>query len=773
MSETNRTHASGKAKMLERAAAELKSVIVLPLVVFTVREWRSKREAVENTIFAQSWSRAPMVVRSSALIEDNRHASAAGKFSTVLNVSGKISFNTAVEKVRESYGSEANDLDEILVQPMLVGSLCSGAATSLDISGGGRYRVVSWSMGASTNTITSGQDGEFHTWWGLPGEASNSNVGLIEKVQRCIAEIETKMNLEVFEIEFGVNKNENLVLFQLRELASQVEKAVAFEEKLEEVRITALNIASRSARILGNGVLLGAMSDWNPAELIGIRPRPLARSLYEYLVTDEAWSERRAKYGYRDLTNTSLMFDLAGHAFIDVRASLTSLVPAQLPEELAVRLVNAYCALLREEPAQHDKIEFNIAVSCTSFFTSHRLSAYAKLGLSSDDINQIVAALSTMTQRLCSAQLVDEECSHIDQMIALRSSALPPNPLDQAVKLIENSLHFGTVPFGGLARCAFVATEILRSAEAHGILGDGFVDLFFGQLSLPTTTMRDDFASLPFEVFLRRYGHLRPGTYDIRHKRYDEAPEYYFPHSRQASLLAAKRTPEMDTKAVAALTIAFRQIGLHLEGNTFLEFTRKAVEGREWAKFEFSRNISDALKILTEWGKSAGFNREDLADIVWADVRHAAGKSEVDATVFLQSRIERNRQLLESQRPIKLPVLMTSASDCNAFEVESSIPNFVTQLRIVGETALIDNGDDPDGAIVMIEQADPGYDWIFSRKILGLVTAFGGANSHMAVRALEAGIPAAIGCGMNEYKRLAKFRIIELDASTQCVRGVA
>ena len=36
--------------------------------------------------------------------------------------------------------------------------------------------------------------------------------------------------------------------------------------------------------------------------------------------------------------------------------------------------------------------------------------------------------------------------------------------------------------------------------------------------------------------------------------------------------------------------------------------------------------------------------------------------------------------------------------------------------------------------IVLIENADPGYDWIFSKNIKGLITKNGGINSHMSIR---------------------------------------
>ena len=49
------------------------------------------------------------------------------------------------------------------------------------------------------------------------------------------------------------------------------------------------------------------MPDWNPAEIIGIKPKPLALSMYRELVTDHVWSENRKIYGYHDLSQFHLM----------------------------------------------------------------------------------------------------------------------------------------------------------------------------------------------------------------------------------------------------------------------------------------------------------------------------------------------------------------------------------------------------------------------------------------------------------------------------------
>ena len=69
------------------------------------------------------------------------------------------------------------------------------------------------------------------------------------------------------------------------------------------------------------------------------------------------------------------------------------------------------------------------------------------------------------------------------------------------------------------------------------------------------------------------------------------------------------------------------------------------------------------------------------------------------------------------------------------------------------------------GAIVCIASADPGYDWLFSHSIGGLVTAWGGVNSHMAIRAGELGLPAVLGAGEALYQRWSTAKRVHLDCA--------
>ena len=51
---------------------------------------------------------------------------------------------------------------------------------------------------------------------------------------------------------------------------------------------------------------------------------------------------------------------------------------------------------------------------------------------------------------------------------------------------------------------------------------------------------------------------------------------------------------------------------------------------------------------------------------------------------------------------------------------------------------------------------------LFSHGIKGLITKFGGSNSHMAIRCLELEIPAIIGMGEKKFNDLRSKRFYRL-----------
>ncbi len=643
--------------------------------------------------------------------------------------------------------------------------------------------MVTWAEGQATDAVTGGRVDGLRSWRGVnhtPGWDDHSVLG---PVLACLREIEEQFVFGGVEIEFGLDPAGQLVLFQVRELdTTSVIPADAFHGALERAAAAAEKTRIRDDRILGSGVLLGAMTDWNPAELIGLRPTPLAWSLYDCVITSAAWCERRAEYGYMDMRGVSLMVDLAGHAFIDVRASLTSLTPGSLEPGVAGRLVHAYVERLREKPTLHDKVEFEVAVTCMAFDTSERLSAYVGRGLEQEDVGQIESALRALTDRLCCPKLIAGEVLLLEQLPLSRDEANGLPPLQRALRLWNDARSFGAVPFGGIARCSFVATQILRSATAAGLISDDDLRVFFGSLSLPSARMSGDLLCMPRAQFLSRYGHLRPGTYDIRSARYDEAFDRYFATpppvvGGSASYAdageASGSSGLMSPTAKAALERGLQSLGLARGASAFLSAAKLSIEWREWAKLAFTRNISDGLQAVTHWGLANGFITDELACLTCEDIERASHLCVADASSFLRGRISASKLKTDANRGIDLPVLIRSVEECFASETIEGQPNFVTRGRVIARVADVNAGDDPAGAIVALRNADPGYDWIFAQGVVGLITAFGGANSHMTVRALEAGIPAAIGCGPMSYERLIGFRVVELDAGARSIRGVA
>ncbi len=80
---------------------------------------------------------------------------------------------------------------------------------------------------------------------------------------------------------------------------------------------------------------------------------------------------------------------------------------------------------------------------------------------------------------------------------------------------------------------------------------------------------------------------------------------------------------------------------------------------------------------------------------------------------------------------------------------------------------------DISGKIVFIPSADPGYDFLFDKGIGGLVTQFGGMNSHMAIRCAELGLPAVIGVGEKNFQTWKKASCLEIDCRKKQVLPIA
>ena len=120
------------------------------------------------------------------------------------------------------------------------------------------------------------------------------------------------------------------------------------------------------------------MPDWNPAEIIGIKPRPLALSLYQELITNHIWAQHRKIYGYKDLSQFHLMTTFYGTPFVDVRIDFNSWLPNNIPNILSNKLINFYLKNFKQKKNFHDKVEFEILFTCFALNTEKKLMTNLK-----------------------------------------------------------------------------------------------------------------------------------------------------------------------------------------------------------------------------------------------------------------------------------------------------------------------------------------------------------------------------------------------------------
>lgn len=767
-----------KAETLERLTGVLSSASVLPLLRFSTADWRTKRNSVLGSIRSGGWSAKAVIVRSSALAEDGNASSHAGRYLSVPDVLGEQAIIAAVERVIGSYSDRPDEGDQVFLQPMLTGVRLAGVAFSAEPSSGAPYFVINYdSQSGTTSSVTKG-DGTTLKACYVCRERPESAATPIDRIVALVRELEALFENDRLDVEFALANDGTLYCLQVRPLAGARRSGITPELHSRALRNIHRALKERSAPhpyLHGSRSILGVMPDWNPAEIIGVRPRPLALSLYKDLVTDSIWAYQRDNYGYRNLRSFPLMASLNGLPYVDVRVDFNSFVPKDVSSELADKLVNYYIDRLAEMPSHHDKVEFEIVFSCYTLDLPRRLAPLHAHGLAPKECAALEESLRKLTNNIIHGEtglwLKDlDRIAHLEQAHrTVLGSDL--DPVSKVYWLLEDCKRYGTLPFAGLARAAFIAVQLLRSLVTVGILSEGDYESFMSSLDTVSSRMARDFNRLTKSAFLEIYGHLRPGTYDLLSARYDEDPDRYFDWSSQNGAQPAKRPPfALSLDQLRAAERALRAHRLDHDVLGLFEFIRRAIEGREHAKFVFTRSLSDALSILESLGRDCGLSREDMSFTDITAVRGLyAGSGDVGD--ILRASAASGREGYELTQSVILPPLLTDPSQVWTFEMPPSSPNFITLKRVTAQTVRFeDDSDDLRQKIVFLQSADPGYDWVFSRNIAGFVTMYGGANSHMAIRAGELGIPAVIGAGEVLYGRWSSHRTVELDCSSRQVR---
>lgn len=781
---------STKARTLDSLRGLLKISYICDSIFFTVRQWRDGCFGIIEKI-QQNFSPLEIIIRSSAKNEDATHATMAGAYKSFMSIDSRSNEKIidSVNEVIRSYGKYCHTYDEILIQPMLQNVSMSGVVFSYDLNTGAPYYVINYDdISGKTDTVTSGTSDTSRTLLIHRTHTDDICSSRFRALLEAIQEIESLSSFPGLDIEFAVTKDETIFIFQIRRLAVQENWNRNISNKidtsLKEIAGFLENRFQAKHDIAGDTSIFGEMPDWNPAEMIGPAPRPLSRSLYENLITNSVWAEARAEMGYRDLSGRPLMVNFGGRVYIDVRESFNSFLPKDIDPTIAEKLVCAWLERLKSNPELHDKIEFEVAITNYAFDFDQKIYPISNL-LSEGDIAKFKKSLKRFTNDIILEKRasIRQQLDRIDFLNNNRKALLKKcsqnNQMDIAKNLLNDCRIWGTKPFSILARDAFIAESFLRSIETMKILKTKRINSFRRSINTILTEFLISINALQKneikrEEFVDRFGHLRPGTYDILAIRYSkrEKMESFGPASFDSHQVS--NSFEFSDVEKESVNQALINEGFEFDSDVLFDFIRKAISGREYSKFIFSRNISDALELIAGWGVTIGLNREELSFLtinqIFQTLTHTFHKP---IETRLRNLSEEASKEYEITQALRLPYLISSIEDIYIVPLLKSRPNFITKKRLECPLHYLSGHEIqsscPDGHIILTERADPGHDWIFLNPIAGLITKYGGSNSHMAIRCAELGIPAAIGCGEQLFELLQQANRVLLDCGSKLV----
>lgn len=750
------------------------------MISFNFYSWKNHEEKILNKI-QQEFNPRKIIIRSSAIGEDSGNESLAGQFESVLNVNSKKreEIRNAVNRVFGSYRKkgELGFMNQVLVQFQAEDILFSGVIFSRGIINSSPYYIINYDSKGSTNSVTSGIEGKtIKISKFLPVEKIPKK---FRKLIVAIKEIEKLVSNKGLDIEFGINKKGEVIIFQVRPITT---KKTNINEEVIERRLKSLEnkfllIEKLNKRVSGEKKIFADMPDWNPAEILGDSPGYLDFSLYNYIITESAWHEARVSQGYDAGTPSRLVVLFGNKPYVDVGSTFSSFIPHGLSRELREKLILFYINKLRKNPELQDKVEFDLLHTCYDLRFKERSRELLNNRFTEDEIAELKNALIDLTNNLIlnSYENIKKDLKSLDKMKKNRRKIKIADSKEQVLSslrcaefLLNDCREKGTVQFSRLARLAFIGKILLKSLVARGVINTDFYNSFMESIRTVATEFEEDFEfmnkrKLTREKFIRKYYHLRPGTYDITSRRYESSLDLIKGNGSTFNEKKNKKKFRLDLGTEKKINEALKKEGLKFTAKELFNFSRSAIETRESSKFEFTKNLSDAIELIAVAGEEMGFSREEMALLKVEDIFPRQKSSREHIGRHWRKKVEEKMVLRRIDNHLELPPILFSVKDFYLVTYYESRPNYITSKKITAKLYKLEKKDQKlseiKGRIVMLESGDPGYDWIFTKKPAGLITKYGGVASHMSIRCAEFGIPAAIGCGILFDKLKDKERI--------------
>jgi len=353
-------------------------------------------------------------------------------------------------------------------------------------------------------------------------------------------------------------------------------------------------------------------------------------------------------------------------------------------------------------------------------------------------VREAFLCIGEVFSRVSTAQVenFDKFATDYEQRTAVMNDASLSDILEHVAR--------GTEMFARVARLAFYwksRFEELHPREDLNVLMSGHIRSVNEQLQSDLVACRN--GTIAREEVIRRYGHLRPGQFSVFGESYADDPNaYLFAQMERTEVARSQRQAH-----------AF-------EGVTEFRHIVTFMEARERMKFLFSQSFHLFATKLKRQLAQRGISECDASRVSWEELWTCLN----DSTPLSTSQVEHGS-------PVLLPdVIIPGLTNLEVITFSEAMPSYITSSIVKARVCVLERlgvKADVRGALVLLPNADPGYDFLFHSGAVGIITKVGGPASHMCIRSIELQMPACIGCGESVYQKLAAANSAVLDCGTR------
>ncbi len=731
---------------------------------FSVGEFKLRRNDVIARVRNTLNPATQVFLRSSKNGEDSIAASEHGCYESVgpVRLSDVESVVTAIEQVIRSYNDGCDD--NLVIAQLWVDSVGSvvGAHThgSRDIA---LYASVSYCRDARSSAITAGTV-NVERYVVAKAEATSPDVeGWPRPVCAAIAvlaalESHTCTRLE---IEAVFDEDERMHLLQVRPVPSKqlVEADTAALVK------SLLNDAKSEVEIALDrySTVYSGMSDWNPFELLGAHPRPLAADIFDVLIGRRSWWEAREALGYDPALRGTLVTRILGRPYVDLRASCLSLLPNRIATCDRVRYADFVVKRLKADAALHDRVEIDLYAGALRF-DEHNTSVLRGAGLGSHATKIFEQRLNEHAQSILCAQFTELSSDAVrfaEEVCNRRIDTCDSfAQLSDVLECVRREL---VLPFAKCARVTFFSHAVFHSARNVGLLSEDELADFQHCCAVLVESLAPNL----------EHASRRPLMFEVSSPALaasrDEGRSSRLTASRDHSFLASFGD-KLSTRIVRTHVLAD-----HSRLAKFLQLAQRSAVYRELWKDAMGRSLSRLFGQIQALSTRRKLTPENLSYLSLPTVLRLDASHEI-ATERLVSEAMR---IYAAEHEILMPRILCSVSDLTSFCEGGDRPTFRGRGLVRGEIVhvkhshkTVDAASAIRGKVVAIDSADPGFDWVFAFEPSAMVTCFGGPHSHMAIRSAQARVPCLLGCGISMFSQICGARSVLINFESQSLEVI-